>query len=59
MERDSETQSQTLDGAWEYYGKAGRNSERPEEDRESAGRPTESPILDSWVLPEIEFPTNE
>ena len=43
LELDTETHGQTLDGA---YGRVRVRTEGPEEDRDSAGRPTESINLD-------------
>jgi hypothetical protein len=35
------------------YGRAGRNIEKPEKDRDSIGRPTETTNLNPLGLPEI------
>jgi hypothetical protein len=38
------------------YERVGRRVKSPEGDRNSTGRPTESTILDPWVLSETEPP---
>ena len=59
MERDAETQSQTLDGARGVSWKSWGRTEVPEGNRDSTGRPTESTDLDPWGFPEPELPTKE
>jgi hypothetical protein len=55
MERDAETHTQTLNGAWESHERVGRKLRNSK----MAGRPTESTNLDPWELPETESPTKE
>ena len=57
MERDAETHSQVLDGAWNILPSVGRRIEGPEEDRDSTERPTESTNQDLWGFSETESPT--
>ena len=48
-QRDPDTHSQTVDGAWGLLWKSRRKDCRPERDRNSTGKPTETTNLDSWV----------
>ena len=59
MERDTQTHTQTLDGALESNRRVGRMIEGLEEDRDSTGRPTQSTNLNPWGLPETGSPTKE
>lgn len=59
MEADTETHSQTLDGAQGDLWKSWEKDQGTQKDSDSIGRPKESTSLDPWKLPETETPTKE